>query len=60
MKDNEFFDVTLASVDCQKFKGHKVILSASSTSLKKLLVNNGNHYPLIFIRKIENESHLLY
>ena len=29
MRDNEFCDATLASVDGQKFKAHKVILSAS-------------------------------
>ena len=28
--DNELWDVTLASVDGQKFKGHKVILSPST------------------------------
>ena len=31
MWDNEFCDVTLASVDGQKSKAHKVILSASET-----------------------------
>jgi len=60
MRDNEFCDVTLASVDGQKFKAHKVILSASSIFFKKLLVNNLNHHPLIFMRKMENESHLLH
>ena len=55
MRDNELCDVTLASVDGQKLKAHKVILSASSIFFKKLLVNNLHHHPLIFMRKIENE-----
>ena len=59
MRDNELCDVTLASVDGQKFKAHKVILSASSIFFKKLLLNNLNHHPMIFLRKMENESHLL-
>ena len=40
MRDNEFCDVTLASVDVQKFKALIVIISASSIFFKKLLVNN--------------------
>ena len=57
MRDNEFCDVTPASVDDQKFKAHKVILSTLSIFLKKLLVNNLNHHQLIFMRKFLNESH---
>ena len=59
MTDNELWDVTLASVDGQKFKAHEVILSASNIFFKKLLVNNLNHHPLLFMRKMENESHLV-
>ena len=55
MRNNDFRDITLASVDGQKFKAHKVIFSASSILLEKLLVNNINHHPLIFMRKMENE-----
>ena len=40
MRDNEFYDVTLARVDGQKFKAYKVIVSVSSIFFKKLLVNN--------------------
>ena len=40
MRNNEFCDVTLASVDSQKFKAHNVILSASSIFFKKILLNN--------------------
>ena len=36
IRDNEFCDVTQASVDGQKFKAHKVVLSALSIFLKKL------------------------
>ena len=55
MRDNEFCDVTLSSVNGPKFKAHKVILLASSILFKKLLVNNLNHHLLIFMRKIKNE-----
>ena len=41
----------------QKFKAHTVILSASSVFFKKLLVNNFNHHPLIFTRKMKNKRH---
>ena len=54
------FDVILASVDGQKFIAQKVIISTSSIFFKKLLVNNLNHHPLICMRKIENESHMLH
>ena len=59
MRYNELCDVTLASVDGQKFKAHKVILSASSIFFKELSVKNLNHHPLIFMTKMENNSHLL-
>ena len=49
MRANEFCDVTLASVDGQQFKAHKLILSASSLFFKKILLNNLNHHPLIFM-----------
>ena len=44
--DNEFCVVTLASVDGQKLKAHKVIFSASSIFFKKLLMNNLYDHPL--------------
>ena len=37
MRDNEFCGVTLASVDGQKVKAHKVILSESSIFFKNVL-----------------------
>ena len=39
MRNNEFYDATQASVDGQKFKASKAILSALSIFLKKLWVN---------------------
>ena len=60
IRDNEFCDVTVGSVDGQKFKTHKVIFSASSIFFKKLLVNNLYQHSLIFMKKIENESHWLH
>ena len=58
--DNEFCDVTLGSVDGQKFKAHKVTFSSSSIFFKILLVDKKNHHPLICLRGIEIESHLLH
>ena len=52
MIDNEFWDVTLAIVDGQKFKAHKVILSASSIFFKKLLGMN----TVIFICRGRHEG----
>ena len=60
MRVKEFRDVTLASVDGQKVKAYIVILSASGIFFKKLLVNNLNHHPLIFMRKIEDKGQLLH
>ena len=60
MRDNEFCDVTPASVDGQKFITHNFILSASSIFFKKLLVNNKYCHPLILMRGMENESYLLH
>ena len=60
MSDNEFCDVILASVDGQKFKAYKVILSVSNIFFKKLLVNKFNHHPLIFMRRMKDESCLLH
>ena len=56
MRDTELYDVTLASVDGQKLKAHKVIFLSSSIFFTKLLVNNVNHQPLMFMRTMENES----
>ena len=54
MRNNELCDVCLASVDGQKFKANKIILSASSICVKKLLLNDKNPNSLIFIRRIDN------
>ena len=59
MRDYEFCDVTLASVDDQQFKVHNGIFSLSSIFFKKFVVIKKNHHTLIFMRGIENESHLL-
>ena len=59
MRDNEFCDVTLASVDNQQFKVHNGIFSASSIFFQKFLVNKKNHNPLKFMRGTANESNFL-
>ena len=40
IKNNALCDVSLASVDGQKLKAQKIILSASSIFFKKLLLND--------------------
>ena len=45
----DFADVTLVSDDLQQIKAHKVILSASSSKLKKMLQQNPQQHPIIFL-----------
>ena len=49
----------IASVGRQKFKAHKVILSASSIFFNRT-IGEKTHHPLIFMRGIRQENQLLY
>ena len=49
--ETDFCDVTLACEDKQ-IKTHKVIISACSPVLKKILKLNQNPHPLIYLRRV--------
>ena len=57
MRNNE---LCLVSMDGQKFKAHKIIISVSSIVFKKLLLNDKNPHSLIFIRRIQIKSQFLH
>ena len=56
--EKHFADVTLVSDDGTQLTAHKVILSACSSLLKNLLLNNPHPHPLLFMRGIK-KGHLL-
>ena len=51
-KDEDFFDVTLASEDDHQIKAHKVILSACSPFFRKVLKRNPHASPLLYLKGI--------
>ena len=52
MNDQAFTDVTLATLDNQHVRAHKIILSSGSTFFKNILVRNLHQNPLIYLTKI--------
>ena len=48
--------MTLACEDGQQFEAHKVILAASSPSLRHLLKANKHPHPLIYMRGVKSED----
>ena len=52
-----FNDVTLVSDDFKQFPAHRVILSAGSTVLRKLLLINTNSLnPVLYLKGVKNEE----
>ena len=52
-----FNDVTLVSDDYKQFPAHKVILSAGSTVLRKLLlINASSQNPVLYLKGMRNEE----
>ena len=51
-KENDFVNVTLAANDDFQISAHKIILSASSPLLKKILKKNPHENPLIYLHNI--------
>ena len=47
--ETDFVDVTLVSDDLKQIKAHKVILSACSPKLKKMLQQNPQQHPIIYL-----------
>merc|ERR1712129_111317 len=50
----DFVDVTLVSDDLQQIKAHKIILSASSSVFKKMLKQNPQQHPIIYLSGISS------
>ena len=55
-KENSFADVTLVSDDQTQFQAHKFILSACSSVMKNILINNPHANPLIFLRGVNQQE----
>jgi len=51
--DRDFSDVTLATVDDQQIKAHKVVLSSCSSFFKNLILKNDHPNPLIYLKHIK-------
>merc|ERR1712114_84273 len=51
-EENHLCDVTLLSADDQDIKAHKVILSGGSPYFQRVLKNNPNDHPLLFMNGI--------
>ena len=54
--DQDFADVTLASVDDQQIRVHKVILSSCSSFFQNILVKNPHQNPLIYLKGINMKN----
>merc|ERR1711963_519184 len=52
LEETDFADVTLVSDDLFQIKAHKVILAACSSVLKKILQENPQKHPIIFLAGI--------
>ena len=53
-QEGEYYDVTLVSDDQTQFKAHKIVLSASSPVLKKIIDSNPGQHLLIYLRGIHS------
>ena len=54
--EGNFADVTLVSDDHIQSPAHKVVISACSPVLKKLLINNPHSHPMLYLRGIKNSE----
>ena len=58
--DEDFTDVTLATVDNQQINAHKIILSAFSPVFRNILLRNPHENPLIYLKDVKyNDLKLL-
>merc|ERR1712183_1213029 len=55
-EQGHFADVTLVSDDQIQSPAHKVVISACSPVLKKLLINNPHSHPMLYLRGIKNSE----
>ena len=51
-EDQDFTDVTLVCDDDKQIKAHKVILSSSSSFLRKILLKNPHQHPILYLKGI--------
>ena len=51
-KDQDFTDVTLATVDDQQIRAHKVILSSCSEFFRNIFLKNPHQNPLLYLKGI--------
>ena len=51
-----FSDVTLVCDDQTQLQAHKIVLSACSPVLKKILLNNPHQHPLIYLRGVMQQE----
>ena len=55
-QENKFADVTLVSDDMIEFTVHKSVLSACSTVMKQILLQNPHDHPLIYLNGVKEET----
>ena len=55
-KEESYADVTLVSSDQIEFKAHRIVLSACSPVLKKVIDNNPRYQPLLYQTKIQSQE----
>ena len=51
-----FSDVTLVCDDQTQLQAHKIVLSACSPVLRKILLNNPHQHPLIYLRGVKQQE----
>ena len=55
-EENDFADVTLTCKDGQPIDAHKLIMSASSSFFKNILIRNSHPHPLIYMTGLKSED----
>ena len=54
--NNNYYDVTFVSDEQIPFKAHKIVLSAFSSVLKNLLLENLHFHPIIYLRNVKSQE----
>lgn len=54
--EQDFADVTLATVDNQQIRAHKVILSSCSPFFRNILLTNTHQNPLLYLKDIKHNE----
>jgi hypothetical protein len=56
LNEHVFSDVTLVCDDQTQLQAHKIVLSACSPVLRKILLNNPHQHPLIYLRGVKQQE----